>query len=125
VEVREGASAAAGTIVLAQGGAVTGVALDETGVPVRAADVLLRPTPARAEDELTAEKRAFSGGRTWTDEEGRFSFAAVHPGSYQVSVSRNDAEGAFASFGDHQRSLTPVEVSDGRTTDVCIQIRRQ
>jgi hypothetical protein len=115
VDLSSGADVLDHRVVLPSGG-VAGRALDgATGAPLaRAVVLLLREEPGRAE----------FAGKTFTDEGGRFAFAHVHPGGYEVQVLPQGApagsaalaaerQGAIAVGADEAVELDPVFLYPG------------
>lgn len=87
-----------GDVVLRKGLSISGVFLDETGAPVAAASIVVRPT----------------GDWNWsrsatTDAEGRFTVAGLPEGAYSVQGDKGDG---FA----RTRSVTVEDVRAGTTT---------
>lgn len=79
VVVAEGEAAEAGAIRLEAGLAIAGTVADLEGAPIRGARVEIVPGS-------DVDAALFAADRVWTDAAGRFSFDALPPGTYGLTV---------------------------------------
>jgi len=65
---------------------ITGTVVDETGEPVRIAQVRLFSVPAASPDGRPTGAKTNSAAMAMTDDRGIYEFASLEPGSYKVVV---------------------------------------
>jgi hypothetical protein len=107
VDLRSGADVLDQRLVLASGG-LSGRALDgSSNAPLARGVVLL------LREELASRQFA---GKTFTDEEGRFAFAHVGPGSYEIQVLPQAGSHAAGSLGPEL--LGAIAVGEGDAVEL-------
>ncbi len=104
----------AGRLVLHQGAKLEGVVMYK-GAPVPGAEVNIS---AQFENNQMVFEKVFA------DAQGRFRVnRRLRPGTYEIQASRTDLANPILKLADIQRSLQRVELYEGRTHRVVIQIK--
>lgn len=108
ITVSDGTEQKLGDIAMSRGGSLRGTLFDPAGKPLSGGRVSLRPAPNSG---LMAYYDAKSG------QDGKFMFANVQPGSYQLSGARASSGDAnpLEVFQDIKKSTKQVTITENET----------